>query len=100
MAVSNFNESDTLCSVGSVSGTNSSMIEVNGWSDFCERHARAAATDFAKSCLHYVTSSIPENARSNVSHREFMKKFLDCFSEHFESEFYRRRMQQKVGIFI
>lgn len=99
MAVANFNDSDTLCSVGgSVSGTNFiNMLEFNGWSDFCERHARAAATDFAKSCLHYVTSSIPENARNNVSHREFMKKFLDCFSEHFETEFYRRRMQQKVG---
>lgn len=61
----------------------------------CERHARAAASDFAKSCVHYVNTNLPENVRATVSHSDFMKKFIDCFSEHFETEFSRRRSHQK-----
>lgn len=70
----------------------------SGWSEFCERHARAAASDFAKSCVHYINKNLPENVRATVSHREFMVKFVECFSEHFDSEFSRRRSYSKVSI--
>lgn len=68
----------------------------NGWSEFCERHARAAAADFAKSCVHYINKNLAENVRASVSHREFMQKFVDCFSEQFDAEYTRRRTQTKV----
>lgn len=76
--------------------TGSSM----GWSEFCERHARAAASDFAKSCVHYINKNLPENVRTTVSQRDFMMKFVECFSEHYETEFSRRRgaHQLKVGV--
>lgn len=68
----------------------------NGWSEFCERHARAAAADFAKSCVHYINKNLAENVRASVSHREFMQKFVECFAEQFDAEFTRRRSQPKV----
>lgn len=71
----------------------------SGWSEFCERHARAAASDFAKSCVHYINKNLPENVRATVSHREFMVRFVECFSDHFDSEFSRRRSYSKVRIF-
>lgn len=67
------------------------------WAEFCERHARAASADFARSCVHYVTNNLPESARQTVSHRDFMRRFIECFSEHFEHDFYRRRVQSKTG---
>lgn len=63
----------------------------------CERHARAVASDFAKSCVHYVNTNLPENVRATVSHRDFMKKFIECFSDNFETEFSRRRIHHKVS---
>ncbi|XP_058454423.1 SH2B adapter protein 1 isoform X2 [Malaya genurostris] len=67
------------------------------WAEFCERHARAASADFARSCVNYVTNNLPESARQTVSHRDFMRRFIECFQEHFEHDFYRRRMQSKTG---
>lgn len=84
----------TNLNVNNASGIN--MHELDGWSEFCERHARAAATDYAKSCVQYTNHNLPENVRKQVSHREFLRKFLDCFSEHFEKEFYRRNTKHKV----
>lgn len=57
------------------------------YTDFCERHARNAANDFAKSsqCL---LSTFPTSER-NLTHREFLSTFIICFTEHFEKEFYR-----------
>lgn len=70
-----------------------------GWQEFCERHARASATDFAKSCVVYMNANLPENIRQQVNHRDFMKKFIESFSEHFETEFFRRRTH-KVNLKI
>ncbi|XP_055694871.1 SH2B adapter protein 2 isoform X2 [Lutzomyia longipalpis] len=67
------------------------------WTEFCERHARAAASDFAKSCVHYMVNNLPEAARTTVSHRDFMRKFIECFSDHFDTEFNRRRVHHKTG---
>lgn len=77
--------------------TGSNMSGQSGWAEFCERHARAAASDFAKSCVHYINKNLPENVRSTVSHRDFMSKFIECFSDHFDSEFSRRRSYSKVS---
>lgn len=63
----------------------------------CERHARATASDFAKSCVQYVNTNLPENVRATVSHRDFLKKFIECFSDNFETEFTRRRAHNKVS---
>lgn len=61
----------------------------------CERHARAAASDFAKSCVHYINTNLPGNVQVSASHTDFMKRFIECFSEHFETEFARRRASQQ-----
>lgn len=31
----------------------------------------------------------------SASHTDFMKRFIECFSEHFETEFARRRASQQ-----
>lgn len=61
----------------------------------CERHARASASDFAKSCVHYINTNLPGNVQVSASHTDFMKRFIECFSEHFETEFTRRRASQR-----
>lgn len=87
----------TATTIGGGGGGNSLIGTQSGWSEFCERHARAAASDFAKSCVHYINKNLPENVRATVSHREFMVKFVECFSDHFDSEFSRRRSYSKVS---
>lgn len=86
---------------GPGSGANATSTTSAGsggvWAEFCERHARAASADFARSCVHYVTNNLPESARQTVSHRDFMRRFIEVFQEHFEHDFYRRRMQSKTG---
>ena len=64
-----------------------------GWIEFCERHARASASDFAKAFCTYVSLNLPESARSNLSHRDFLRKFVESFCEHFESEYLRRTVR-------
>jgi len=60
-----------------------------GWTEFCERHARASASDFAKAFCAYVSLTLPESARASLSHRDFLRKFVESFCEHFESEYLR-----------
>lgn len=57
----------------------------------CERHARNAASDFAKSCVQYINTNLPVNVQVSASHTDFMKRFIEIFSEHFETEFAKRR---------
>lgn len=64
----------------------------SAWSEFCERHAIAAAQDFSKSCLQYLSLSIPEGSRGALSHKDFLKKYLETFAEHFEVDFCKRRL--------
>ncbi|XP_035890672.1 SH2B adapter protein 2 isoform X1 [Anopheles stephensi] len=70
---------------------------VGTWTEFCERHARAAAADFARACVNYVTNNLPEVARHTISHRDFMRRFVHCFESRFEDEFQRRKAQPKTG---
>lgn len=94
------NESGLFSNSSNVSSsTSTNSTGYTGWTEFCERHARASASDFAKSCIHYVNKNLPENVRATVSHRDFMMKFIECFSDHFDTEFSRRRVQ-KVSMFF
>lgn len=63
------------------------------WVEFSERHAKAAAQDFAKSCLQFMATNMPE---ATVSYRDFMRKFVDCFSEHYEIDFCKMKVQNKI----
>jgi hypothetical protein len=65
-----------------------------GWIEFSERHARAASSDFARSVVIYLTTTLQAEARANISHKDLLKKFIDCFSENFEYEYLRRSVQQ------
>ncbi|XP_012280407.1 SH2B adapter protein 1 isoform X2 [Orussus abietinus] len=60
------------------------------WLEFCDRHARASASDFAKAFCTYVSLNLPESARATLSHRDFLRKFVEAFCEHFETEYLRR----------
>lgn len=64
-----------------------------GWIEFCERHARASASDFAKAFCTYLSLNLPESTRSNLSHRDFLAKFVESFCVHFESEYLRRTVR-------
>lgn len=73
------------------------------WIEFSERHARAASSDFARSVVQYFNSTLQAEARANISHKDLLKKFIDCFSENFEYEYVRRCVQQgnnKVSLFL
>ncbi|KAK2587239.1 hypothetical protein KPH14_002978 [Odynerus spinipes] len=80
----------TTASASAVAATPDSAA---GWIEFCERHARASASDFAKAFCTYVSLNLPESARSNLSHRDFLRKFVESFCEHFESEYLRRTVR-------
>lgn len=70
--------------------------EPDGWVEFCERQAKGAAQDFAKTCLQFITHNMTEQARQTISHRQFMRKFVDVFSEQFEIDFCKLKMQHKT----
>nr|XP_022899703.1 SH2B adapter protein 1 [Onthophagus taurus] len=63
------------------------------WVKFCERHAVVAAQDFAKSCYQYIHRTLPETARSTVTHKDFLRRFVECFTETFDKDYARRRLQ-------
>lgn len=63
-----------------------SMIE------FCERHAQAAAQDFSKSCIQYINTSIQENTNVSLTYRDFLKRYVDTFTEQFEIDFNKRKL--------
>lgn len=64
------------------------------WQKFCESHAKASAVDFSKSVLQFI-NRMPEVSRNQITHREFMKVYVENFEKFFENEFLRRR-QMKV----
>lgn len=65
-----------------------------GWIEFSERHARAASSDFARSVVQYFNSTYSPTTARHISHKDLLKKFIDCFSENFEYEYLRRSVQQ------
>ncbi len=54
------------------------------WRELCENHANTCATDFAKICRHYINNNL--SVRAKVSHKDFLMKFIECFSDHFYME--------------
>ncbi|XP_046868097.1 SH2B adapter protein 1 isoform X2 [Drosophila willistoni] len=68
------------------------------WEEFCERHARVAASDFAKACITYINGNLPPEEARNIPHRSFAQKFVESFSEHYDTEFFRRRSNLKTGV--
>ncbi|CAH0549128.1 unnamed protein product [Brassicogethes aeneus] len=76
------------------------LESVNGdsqWSEFCERHATASALDFSKSCTQFFALNLSENARSSLSHKDFLRKYIECFSEQFEIDFNKRKQNVKMN---
>lgn len=67
------------------------------WIEFCDRHARASASDFAKAFCTYVSLNLPESAKATLSHRDFLRKFVETFCDHFESEYLRRSASSPSG---
>ncbi|CAK1590482.1 unnamed protein product [Parnassius mnemosyne] len=69
----------------------------DGWVEFCERQAKTAAQDFAKACLNFIQTGVNDpSSRSHVSQKEFLKKFVDCFTEQFDLEFGKLKAQHKL----
>ncbi|XP_045454241.1 SH2B adapter protein 1 [Melitaea cinxia] len=68
----------------------------DGWVEFCERQAKTAAQDFAKACLQYIQTSAGEVAARPISQKEFLKKFIECFSEQFDFEFGKLKALHKL----
>lgn len=72
-----------------------------GWQEFSERHGKAFAGEFAKSCVNYVNTNLPENVRTEISYEDFLNKFIEAFSISFESEYVKRQQQHnKVGFHL
>ncbi|XP_077533900.1 SH2B adapter-like protein Lnk isoform X2 [Haemaphysalis longicornis] len=58
------------------------------WSDFCEKHARVAAAEFAHNYQLFVADH--RDLARTVDFAEFGRRFADVFQEHFGSEVRRR----------
>ncbi|CAK1541516.1 unnamed protein product [Leptosia nina] len=70
----------------------------DGWVQFCERQAKSAAQDCAKACVQYIQTNTAEvAARPYTSQKELLKKFVECFSEHFDFEFNKLKAQHKLS---
>ena len=65
----------------------------HSWMEFCERHASVAAQDFSKSCIQFMSLNLSETAKATITYKDFLKKFIDTFSEHFETDFNKRKSQ-------
>ncbi|KAJ8679081.1 hypothetical protein QAD02_014868 [Eretmocerus hayati] len=70
--------------------SNSVVVGAEDWNEFCDRHARAAANDFAKAFSTYVNLDLTEAARASLSYRDFLRKFVETFCDHFEAEYLKR----------
>ncbi|KAH8247177.1 hypothetical protein KR032_012132 [Drosophila birchii] len=82
---------------GNAMGVSSYAYGGTSWEEFCERHARVAASDFAKACITYINGNLPPEEARNIQHRSFAQKFVESFSAHYDTEFFRRRSTLKTG---
>ena len=64
------------------------------WAEFCEHHATVAAEDFS---LH-VTQFLQDNVAGDrqLTRRDFVSKFVDCFQRHFDSTQVRHHILNKA----
>lgn len=58
-----------------------SVSPESNWVEFCDKHAKSAAVDFANAYALYADST-----RQHVPPKEFLRRFVECFQEHFEAE--------------
>lgn len=83
---------------GTALGSTSFAYGGTSWEEFCDRHARVAASDFAKACINYINGNLPPEVARSIPHRSFAVKFVEYFSEHYDTEFFRRRSNLKTDI--
>ncbi|XP_016951324.1 SH2B adapter protein 2 isoform X2 [Drosophila biarmipes] len=83
---------------GNAMGVSSYAYGGTSWEEFCERHARVAASDFAKACITYINGNLPPEEARNIQHRSFAQKFVESFSAHYDTEFFKRRSTLKSGV--
>ncbi|XP_054746052.1 SH2B adapter protein 2 isoform X2 [Anastrepha obliqua] len=86
---------DLIPNMSAASGT--SYAYGTSWEEFCERHSRVAAADFAKACISYINGNLPPEEARNISYRSFGQKFVEAFVDHFDTEFCLRRNNLKTG---
>jgi len=60
---------------GRSSGTN--------WVEFCEHHATVAAEDFSLHVSQFLQDGLATDRQ--LTRRDFVNKFVDCFQRHFDS---------------
>lgn len=82
--------SSGVAGTSSVNQPTSPTAQVAEWSEFCERHAKVAASDFARAFSAYVNLDLPESAKANLSYRDFLRKFVETFCDHFEAEYSKK----------
>ncbi|XP_064549255.1 SH2B adapter protein 2 isoform X1 [Drosophila montana] len=83
---------------GNALGSTTFTYGGTSWEEFCDRHARVAASDFAKACINYINGNLPPEVARSIPHRSFAVKFVEYFSEHYDTEFFRRRSNLKTDI--
>lgn len=79
-------------------GNTSYTNDGTSWEEFCDRHARVAASDFAKACINYINSNLPPDVARGIPPRSFSIKFVEYFSVHYATEFSKRRNNLKTEI--
>lgn len=88
------NSSSSGGAAGHTAASASTSVQYGtGWQEFSERHGKAFAGEFAKSCVNYVNTNLPENVRSEISYEDFLNKFIEAFSHSFETEYQKRQQQ-------
>lgn len=66
------------------SATNGDSDEKALWPEFCEKHARLAAKEFAQSYRLFINDH--PNLGKSVSNQEFCRRFVDSFLDFFDAE--------------
>ena len=81
----NFQAQTSMAVNGDAVSMNALTGRGNGanWVEFCEHHATVAAEDFSQ----HVAQFMQDNAASDrqLTRRDFVSKFVDCFQRHFDS---------------
>jgi len=69
-----------------VNGDAFSMSAFTGhtnWVEFCEHHASLAAEEFSLHVAQFLHDNVASDRQ--LTRRDFLNKFIDCFQRHFDS---------------